>query len=392
MLLPNPGGRLSCEAIIGRTNEISRYWKILERQGLVLAAERRIGKTSIVRKMQAHELDGFHLIYQDLEHVHSLVELVRAVYRSVGEHLELSRSQRIKATALDLWSKLAPKSIGEINVPQAADRWKDLLTAAVDDALSVFEDGEKVVFVWDEFPLMLFNISQRAGADAAIQLLDLLRQLRQSRAQLRFLFTGSVGLHLVLRELRIAKNANAPVNDMQSETVPAMSRGDTFELAERLLAGFERRPLNIAATVERMFDRIGGYPFYIHHAADQLEQIDRPVTPDDVDAVIEDLLLSSEDPAQFAYHAERIRTYYNPAEGDLAFAVLNAVAGNGPLPMPKLINLVRHQKVNAHDDNVRSICHLLRQDHYLELKKPGGATLHGFRWPLLKRWWQENRL
>ena len=40
----NPGGRLNTEDVIGRDAEISRYWRVLERQGLVLSAERRIGK------------------------------------------------------------------------------------------------------------------------------------------------------------------------------------------------------------------------------------------------------------------------------------------------------------------------------------------------------------
>lgn len=45
----NPGGRLNTEDIIGRDNEIARYWRVLERQGLVISAERRIGKTHSLR-------------------------------------------------------------------------------------------------------------------------------------------------------------------------------------------------------------------------------------------------------------------------------------------------------------------------------------------------------
>ena len=31
----NPGGRLDIKDVIGRDNEIARYWSVLERQGLV---------------------------------------------------------------------------------------------------------------------------------------------------------------------------------------------------------------------------------------------------------------------------------------------------------------------------------------------------------------------
>ena len=48
----NPGGCLDTKDIIGRDNEIDRYWRVLQRQGLVLSAERRIGKTHILFKMR----------------------------------------------------------------------------------------------------------------------------------------------------------------------------------------------------------------------------------------------------------------------------------------------------------------------------------------------------
>ena len=47
----NPGGRLELNEIVGRDELIERCWEILERQGLILTGERRIGKSHIVFKM-----------------------------------------------------------------------------------------------------------------------------------------------------------------------------------------------------------------------------------------------------------------------------------------------------------------------------------------------------
>ena len=55
----NPGGRLDTKDIIGRDNEIDRYWRVLQRHGLVLSAERRIGKTHILFKMREECDDGY---------------------------------------------------------------------------------------------------------------------------------------------------------------------------------------------------------------------------------------------------------------------------------------------------------------------------------------------
>ena len=91
----NPGGRLDTKDIIGRDNEIDRYWRVLQRQGLVLAAERRIGKTHILFKMREECKSGYVPFYQDLEAVHSIADLIRSIYRTVqqswGDRSPMSR-------------------------------------------------------------------------------------------------------------------------------------------------------------------------------------------------------------------------------------------------------------------------------------------------------------
>ncbi len=47
----NPGGTVTGKAIIGREKEIADIWKRLEKRSVVLTAERRVGKTCVLRKM-----------------------------------------------------------------------------------------------------------------------------------------------------------------------------------------------------------------------------------------------------------------------------------------------------------------------------------------------------
>lgn len=70
----NPGGLLNIEDVVGRDDEIARYWRVIGRQGLIISAERRIGKTHIVRKMRDECLSGYLPFYQDLEAVHTTPE------------------------------------------------------------------------------------------------------------------------------------------------------------------------------------------------------------------------------------------------------------------------------------------------------------------------------
>ena len=291
----NPGGRLKTDDVIGRDNEIARYWNVLERQGLVISAERRIGKTHIVLKMRDECRDGYLALYQDLEAVHSIADLIRSIYRTSQQSVGTTPNVRALVAK---WSSLLPKIAG-VEMPSGDGAWQTLLSDAFDDLIRA-ADGRRVLMLWDEFPLMLHNLQRRKGHDSAIHLLDHLRALRLARAdRLRFLFTGSIGLHLVLRSLREAGNANDPVNDMLSLTVPPMAQSGTCQLAEALLAETSAVPSQIPDLAAQIADQVGGFPYYIHHVVDQLDQLRRPPDHGDVASAVDHLVYDSHDPANF---------------------------------------------------------------------------------------------
>ena len=174
----NPGGRLDTSDVVGRDNEIARYWRVLERQGLVISAERRIGKTHILLKMRDECRSGFLPFSQALESVHSTAELIRSVYGTV--HQSLGTLPGLRAHFAK-WSSLLPERIGSVDLPSGTDAWPVLLSQAFDDLIGIADD-RRILMLWDEFPLMLHNIQRREGNDAAIQLLDFLRALRLARA------------------------------------------------------------------------------------------------------------------------------------------------------------------------------------------------------------------
>ena len=87
---------------------------------------------------------------------------------------------------------------------------------------------------------VLARIRDHQGADAALALLDLLRELRQSFPRLRMVFTGSIGLHHVLDQLQPGTaSALAPVNDMLRVDLPPLAGDAARDLAVELLAGEE---------------------------------------------------------------------------------------------------------------------------------------------------------
>ena len=351
--------------------------------------ERRIGKTHIVLKMRDECRSGYLPIYQDLEAVHSIADLIGSIYGTVQELSSTSPGIRARFAK---WSGLLPRKVAGVDLPTADENWQVLLSGAFEDLIRVAGD-RRVLMLWDEFPLMLHNLRQRLGPDAPIQILDFLRALRLSQAdRLRFLFTGSIGLHLVLRSLREAGNANDPVNDMLSLTVPPMADRDTRDLAAALLEETRAGPAHISELASRIAREVGGFPYYVHHVVDQLHQLGRPPHLGDVASAVDHLVYDSHDPANLNYYVSRLSSYYPDDERELALVVLDTLAGQtSPTLFPELLNLCKHRDPSLEDEQVREILTVLAEDHYIEASKREGGAAYEFRWPLVKRWWKERR-
>ena len=386
----NPGGRLDTQDVIGRDHEIDRYWRVLRRQGLVLSAERRIGKTHILFKMREECQSGYLPFYQDLEAVHSITDLIRSIYRTIQQ--SSITLPNVKAFIVK-WSTLMPKKIAGIDLPTADASWQVLLAEAFDDLINIADNNTRILMLWDEFPLMLHNLQRRAGQDTPIQLLDHLRALRLARAdRLRFLFTGSLGLHLVLRSLREAGNANDPVNDMLSLTVPPMADPDTRELAAALLRETRAAPARIPRLASEIAKEVGGFPYYVHHVVDQLDQLGRPPELADVSVAVNHLVYDPHDSANLNYYVARLSSYYAEDQRVLALLVLDTLAREpSSTSVPELLNLCKHQDPSLADERLREILTILSEDHYIDRAFSQTGAEYDFRWPLVKKWWKETR-
>jgi len=235
-LRANPGGQLAPQEVMGRDVLIDRLWRLLERQSLVLSAERRMGKTSIVKKMAAEPIPGVIPIYRDLEKVREPLEFVQYVFDDVESYL--SKRKRAAQRARGLLSQLTGLEIaGVVKIPgTVAPHWKNILDRTIEDLAQ--NKDERIVFFWDEMPLMLYNIRRRGGEGQAAEILDTLRSLRQTYDNIRMVYTGSVGLHHVITRLRQEESyVNDPTNDMGAIDVPPLERADAERLANQLLKG-----------------------------------------------------------------------------------------------------------------------------------------------------------
>ena len=384
-----PGAQLPVEDIFGRDSFISDLWRTLETNSARMEAERRIGKTSILNKMQAQPPAGWEPVLLDLEQVHSAAEFAEKVCERVHERLTGWKRQGPRVQGL--LGALGGTQVGPIRFPtreqQPAGYWKKLLTSAVEDLVEQQSAvGKRVVFLFDEMPWMVSAIAEpaRDGAQTAMEVLDVLRSLRQSPATgqgFRMVLCGSIGMHHVLGSLRRQGYRNQPVNDMELVEVPPLDPPVATELAARLLTG---EGINYEAAAPRIIaEQTGGFPFYIHWVVSELRRGGGPATPADIDLVVKRLLTASHDPCSFRHFKDRIGEYY-PNDERVALALLDhAAASSAPLRQAELVNVAKI--AGATDENrVRELLRLLAVDHYLYRDTDERYT---FRHTLLRRWW-----
>ena len=198
-----------------------------------------------------------------------------------------------------------------------------------------------------------------------MNLLDALRAIRQRpQTPIRMVFTGSIGLHHVLKDLQEAGSTNSPVNDMEPMSLAPLSEALAVGLGEQLL--FSANLKHSSDVPKALAVASDGLPFFIHRICAEFQERDTgTLTADDVIQARKQLITDPADPMKLRWYEERIETYYE-SRISLAFALLDALAtADSPLPFPELMNLARHAQPTTPDSEVRTTLRHLIQDHYL---------------------------
>lgn len=384
----NPGGLLTPSQVVGRDAFIKSLWRGLESQSILLTSERRMGKTSVMRKMTEESPPGVCPIQRSLQGINAPEEFARALVADVEKNIPdvLSRPivKRLRKAGV---KKVGAQSVEVEFEPISEEAWKDVVI----ETFATIEAGvdERVVFLWDELPHVVDAIEGKRDPNTARDLLDVLRHVRETYPSIRMILSGSLGMHHVVDKLRSKGGMWAPTNDMAMVDLAPLDGGDAEYLALELLrneaieCGDDEAA--IAAAIASEVDHV---PYYVHHTVAGLQR-EQEGTGESVDVgmavgAIAAALAEPQDPWQLKHYVDRVPVYY-PAESELAFAVLDAVAAAGrPCSLGEIENLLAAQAAPPGKEQLHSLLELLCKDHYLE---PG----YSFRLDLVRRAWLARR-
>jgi hypothetical protein len=211
MKLGNPA---TGEDFFGRTQELGDLWRYLETDHICFPGVRRLGKTSILRRLE-FEAPGYGLLakWLDVSNINSAKEFVALLDREFPEHA-IKRFVSEKAQQIGGWFKrirkidaTLPDEVGGVGFGiefggDAAPEWQ---TAA--NTLHSRLHDQPLLKLLDEFPVMLKKLIQQNRQEAE-QILAWLRIWRQSQGNCRFVFTGSIGLQSLLEQHGLGQTMN----------------------------------------------------------------------------------------------------------------------------------------------------------------------------------------
>lgn len=313
--------------------------------------------------------EGLHGLKIDYEGVQTSEEFLLRTVSSLHRHQSVPNKALSKLRAMfDGVEEIGggPISIKKGLVTRTATDLLEQTIRNVDDHL---DPEELLVIAMDEVPIAVSNIASNEGADAANQLLQTLRGLRRHESRLRWIVSGSIGFHHVLR---LCGATEGVVNDLVNLPLGPLEETDARELAERLLLGIEREPDEgaVAALVEQS----GRIPFLVHALAHRLNDAGRGVvTVDDV----EEAFLAFMDDRDESRAVTHLLTRLAPLYGDranVAEDLLDQVARADSLDLGEV-----HIPADILDD--------LIDDHYL-IESQGTIR---WRHEVLKRIWVHRR-
>ena len=378
----NRGGVLAGEAIVGRDQELGAIVNRLQTQSVLLVAERRFGKTSMLRKLSEHPPDGWLVLLGFLESKSHPLECVQTIYDVV------SKPQSRKGSKLILKKGYDFLKLKNVQLTSLETFWIEALATLMSDLEE--NNDQRIIICLDEFPLMVWNIIKNHGANLAMSFLNGFREIRQSfeASKIRFVFNGSVGLHLIIKHLKEEHGyRGAPVNDMYSATLEGMQRGDVATLCSRLLTDESIVMNDEVSFIDRMLEKTDGLPGYIQHLCGMFQDNGiKKVKAEDIDGGVERLL---NDPSMdwLEMAVDRIRIYYGN-RGEIAREILAFVCNREDVtPEPEIINAVK-SAMTATSHQVNEVLRDLRKDHYLVVQHDGKTRSYRFKYYLLRRWWQ----
>ncbi|UTJ07819.1 AAA family ATPase [Arcobacter roscoffensis] len=369
-----------------RNSEISIIWnKIDSGSHILLAAPRRVGKTSIMFNLLDNPKDDYIVMYIDTESADNENEFWQKLFNALQEEDFVNK---LKSYSNTLFEKIKNIRIDKISTSGVTFGDGETLdySEAFEKMIKDLDTNKKLIIMIDEFAQTVENIIKYEDTISAIKFIKRHRELRQNQkisSKVSFIYAGSIGLESVVSKLNGMKH----INDLNSIKVNPLSFIESKQFISVLVSNLE---LKLDDTVINEFlKRVEWYiPFYIQLIIQEIKTI---TIEDNVNEVTVEILDKAINNAlNHRNHFEHWRSKLKEALGINEFKftkeMLNHISENNIMESLDIINI--GVKYDLDDDEVKEIIHSLIHDGYIN--NNDNPKEYRFNSPILKMWWYKN--
>ncbi|HUT28467.1 MAG TPA: hypothetical protein VMX13_01650 [Sedimentisphaerales bacterium] len=373
--------------------------KIDEGANILLVAQRRIGKTSVLAELHERLRDRYTSLFVDLEAARSSPDAIAELSIRIHGHRSLwEKTKEAFANVLGRVTEAVEEiDVGELGVKIRSGLSKGNWQDKGDQIFRILAGAEKpVVLMLDEVPIMvnfmLKDEDYRITPERRVQADEFLSWVRKNtiehQGKVRTIISGSIGLEPILRQARLSATINHFVpfelKPWDEETAKGCIKALAKEYGVTLQAGVP----------EEMVKRLGcciphHVQMFFSHIHDQCKRKGKmECSVGEVGGVYEKEMLGVRGHAELTHYEERLEMVLGKELFTLAIDMLTEAAVSGCLTKDAIAGLQKEYTLEEADivEAQKEVIWVLEHDGYLIQSKEG----HVFVSKLLRDWWKNR--
>jgi hypothetical protein len=366
---------------------------------ILLAAQRRMGKTSLMKEVKRQLSDRYTCLFVDLQKAASAEEAIVEISLALEQHNSLwKKTKELFSNALKMVAGgIEELNLGEIGIKIRAGLSSGNWSEKGDSIFSILAESElPVLLLIDEAPLMInrilkgddFKITREKKAKADEFMSWLRKNSLAHQGKIRIVLSGSIGFEPVLRQagLSAAINNFSPfdLKPWDEETAIGCLRA----LADEYKICFEKDAE--AVMVRRLGCCIPHHvQMFFTHVHDRCRRRGRMgFFPDEVNDIYESEMLGLRGHAELTHYEDRLKLVLGPKIFPLALEILTEIAVTGSLGRKALVALQNGYEFEgvSTQSAQEEILRVLEHDGYIK----AGASGYMFESKLLQDWWKKR--
>ena len=368
-----------------RNDIVEDIWNELEKgNSVLLAAPRRVGKTSIMQYMEKHPIENYRLIFQNIQGNNSADEFFERIYTLLLNCL--NTTTKAKSWFENFKNSMTIESISLNGIVFGTKKPTDFLKATNVLLIEInkIQGIENIILLLDELPEALFNINKKNKKEDALSILKHLRKWRQQpemNKKVKFVLAGSVGIHYVVDKI---ETRDTDLNDLNRVDCKPLSNKEAYKYIDWAVQG---ATVTYTPTLKKhLLEKIQYFvPYFINLLLDEInkqaKKTNNPkIITQDIDNAFDTVVKHSD---YFKDWKNRLQDYMPKEDFDFVNEILIHTAHKGHISLQEIYDkAVKHDKTADYMDFIDD----LGKDGYITEFE----DKYLFISPFLSAFWKRN--